>query len=188
MAINMKALFADALLDLCEHKPLRYISVTDLSKITGASKTTFYNHFQDKNDLIHYIYSKRILRSWEDSLQSHSELAIRTEFYACMLPYKRFLMQAFQIEGQNSLADFAYEFCVSWYEKQLAKRLGPDKQIPSDLHFSCHFVSYGIVYSFIEWINNGMSETPEKLAANIAVSMPARLKSVLFSQSETDSC
>ena len=61
LAIDVKALLADALLELCEQKPLSKISVSDIQAQSGVSRQAFYNHFRDKQDLIQYIYLNRII-------------------------------------------------------------------------------------------------------------------------------
>lgn len=52
MAIDIKEILANGLLDLGYKKDLSQITVKDLLEATGVSRQTFYNHFLDKNDLI----------------------------------------------------------------------------------------------------------------------------------------
>ena len=61
MAIDIKEILANGLLDLCHKKDLSQITVKDLLETTGVSRQTFYNHFLDKNDLIQYIYNHKII-------------------------------------------------------------------------------------------------------------------------------
>ena len=61
MAIDIKEILANGLLDLCHKKDLSQITVKDLLEATGVSRQTFYNHFLDKNDLIQYIYNHKII-------------------------------------------------------------------------------------------------------------------------------
>ena len=61
MAIDIKEILANGLLDLCHKKDLSQVTVKDLLETTGVSRQTFYNHFLDKNDLIQYIYNHKII-------------------------------------------------------------------------------------------------------------------------------
>lgn len=61
MGIDIKKMLADSLLKLCENKNLEALTIQDLLNDTGISRQTFYNHFIDKNDLIHYIYNTKIV-------------------------------------------------------------------------------------------------------------------------------
>ena len=44
-----------------ENKNLEALTIQDLLNDTGISRQTFYNHFIDKNDLIHYVYNTKIV-------------------------------------------------------------------------------------------------------------------------------
>ena len=81
MAINVKKLLAESLLELSEEKPLDKISVTDIVKRAGAGRQTFYNHFKDKNDLLYWIY-KRTLVGEKETIQNEG-------FYAAFIEMRR---------------------------------------------------------------------------------------------------
>ena len=44
MAINIKQIVADAMLDLCRTKELKAITIKDIREKTGVSRQGFYNH------------------------------------------------------------------------------------------------------------------------------------------------
>ena len=50
-----KKLYCDALLSLCESRKLSDVTVTALVAQAGTARQTFYNHFNDVNDLIGYL-------------------------------------------------------------------------------------------------------------------------------------
>lgn len=51
-ALETKTMIADALSQLCQERPLRKISVSDIIERTGKNRKTFYYHFEDKDALI----------------------------------------------------------------------------------------------------------------------------------------
>lgn len=65
MAIDVKGILADTLLELCKEKDFKSITVKDIRDRSGVSKTGFYNHFRDKNDLAQWIYYHRIQTSFQ---------------------------------------------------------------------------------------------------------------------------
>lgn len=67
MAINIKQIVADAMLDLCRTKELKAITIKDIREKTGVSRQGFYNHFKDKEDLIHWIYYDRVLTNFHNT-------------------------------------------------------------------------------------------------------------------------
>ena len=51
-----KEALADALKALLANQPLSKISIKDITNYCGISRNTFYYHFQDKYELLSYIY------------------------------------------------------------------------------------------------------------------------------------
>lgn len=94
MAINVKKLLAESLLELSEEKPLDKISVTDIVKRAGAGRQTFYNHFKDKNDLLYWIY-KRTLIGEKETIQNEGFYAYLCSVYRnAQKKYSNFLKEA----------------------------------------------------------------------------------------------
>ena len=55
---NTKNSFAEAIKKLLLTKDLHQIRVKELCDMVGAKRPTFYYHFQDKYELISWIYEK----------------------------------------------------------------------------------------------------------------------------------
>ena len=119
MALNVKEILSDALLKLCEEKPLGKISIADIQKESTVSRQAFYNHFRDKNDLIQYIYLNRIIVNWrstESDLDYYSSLLDLFERFA---KYHVFMKQALAISDQNCLSEFMIDYCMLHYSHHL---------------------------------------------------------------------
>ena len=57
-------------LEIClKNKPLKEITVTDLHRITGISRATFYRLFDTPEDVLHYQFAQMA----EESLVNHSD-------------------------------------------------------------------------------------------------------------------
>lgn len=57
---STKILLAESLKELAKIKSVEKITVKEIIKNCRLTKTTFYNHFRDKYDLIVWIYSEPI--------------------------------------------------------------------------------------------------------------------------------
>ncbi|WP_288221854.1 hypothetical protein [uncultured Clostridium sp.] len=51
MAISVKEILVEGMLELCEIKSLEKITIKELLIETRVSRQTFYNHFLDKNSI-----------------------------------------------------------------------------------------------------------------------------------------
>ena len=65
--ITKKAIAA-ALKQVCREKPFDKISIADITAVCGLNRQTFYYHFQDKYELLSWIYYNenfsKIRNSW----------------------------------------------------------------------------------------------------------------------------
>ena len=55
-SLHTKRLFADSLKDLMRTKSLEEISVGDIATHCEMSRNAFYYHFQDKFDLVNWVF------------------------------------------------------------------------------------------------------------------------------------
>ena len=59
-----KDILAASLKELAREKPVDKITIRELTENCGMTATTFYNHFQDKYQLLAWIYNQRIEPYW----------------------------------------------------------------------------------------------------------------------------
>lgn len=186
MAINVKKLLADALLELSEEKPLAKISITDIVKRAGAGRQTFYNHFQDKNDLIYWIY-KQTLVGEQRILHDHGFYAYLVSVYAqAQGKYRRFLQEACALTGQNSLSDAIVYQSYTYYRNNIVARYG-QAVLDDRLRFALHYQAYGAGYRYVNWAMQGMPGTAEDEVRNVLECMPPVMRQYLpWTQEDLD--
>ena len=88
---DTKQAIASALIELCEQKDFRKISVQDITKKVGLNRQTFYYHFTDKYDLLRWIYrhdaliyleTDICLENWEEqALKLFKAIKEKSHFY-----------------------------------------------------------------------------------------------------------
>ncbi len=179
--IDAKQRFSEALLTLCSKYSLEKISVTDLVKETGSSRQTFYNHFQDKNDLIQYVYESRCLYVWEkeDCYENYMKYCI--EYFRNLKSLQHFLIQACKMKGQNNLSDFIVSYANKWEQKWFLK-YHPSGDYPPEYQFQIDYHCYGMMHLVISWVLSGMTVSPEKMAALVTRFRNASLAELLISE------
>lgn len=163
MAIDLNKYFADALLELCERKSLKSITIKSLLEYTGASKQTFYNRFRDKAELITWIYENYILNSFRSTNISVDYYHCALDYYQRIEHYHRFMKQALSIESQNCLRDFMFEYSIRFDLDWLCSHIGAEA-ITESVRFASRYNSAANIGMAVEWIQAGMPEPPEFLA------------------------
>ena len=100
-----KMALASAMKELMEKTPFSKISVGDICELCQMNRKSFYYHFQDKYDLVNWIYStefiatvqkKKYLNGWE----------LFEDICAYFEENRRFYVNALQVSGQNSFHEF----------------------------------------------------------------------------------
>ena len=109
MAINIKQIVADALLELCRTKELKAITIKDIREKTGISRQGFYNHFRDKDDLIHWIYYDRVMTNFHDLDAGKGYYENLKDYFLRAEAYHFFLKPAVMMCGQNCLKSYMLE-------------------------------------------------------------------------------
>ena len=178
MAINFKAILANALLTLCKTKPLDEIKVSDLIDYTGISHQTFYNHFRNKNELIYWVIKEYIVVTSNPLRPPTDCYENMIHFYSVMLENKRFIKQASKLTGPGCLEDCLHRFSYNWYIQYIRICLNVQELEPEML-FAIRYNSYAFIGSTMEWIATGMQMPPEQMARYRIECTPRILKPFL---------
>ncbi|MGV8059248.1 MAG: TetR/AcrR family transcriptional regulator C-terminal domain-containing protein [Smithellaceae bacterium] len=173
--IQMGAKFtlALSLKDLLNYKPLDKITVQDIVKNCGAGHRTFYNHFNNKHDLIHWIYktttdnvrTKFMSADWEKNI---------TMLYVNSKRHQKLYYGAFNNEERDIFLKFLYKNTVDAYIRYIRNHFGNDS-ITNKLLFAIEFYSYGTVNTVVKWTEKGMIENPQVMAKKVMSIMPPEL-------------
>lgn len=178
MAIDIKGMLADAMLKLCETKSLKCISVSNLMKMTGVSRQTFYNHFRDKQDLIQWIYDNRILGDFLNIKPENDYYKISVDYYRHIAEHHKFLKQACSMSVQNSLVDHMVEYALNYDQKWC--QLHYEGEMPENIKLAIKYHAMGTIYMAIDWIMNDMPQKPEEIARQVSLMRQVNFDEYVF--------
>lgn len=182
MAIDIKELLSNALLNLCKEKSLETITVQQLLNTSGISRQTFYNHFVDKNDLIQYIYDTKIVPDFHNqnmTIDFSQSLIITLQN---MKKYHYFMKQACLIEGQNCLKDYIFEHCLQ-FDLKWHQSIYGSNPMPDALRFATEYHANASSSMTLSWILSDMPVSCEEMA-DMIVKMRSLGMEILFKDSE----
>lgn len=183
MAINIKELVAGAMLELVKRQALESITIKDILEASGISRQTFYNHFQDKDDLIHYIYDHIIVPNFNESASGLNFYEALVVAFKNMKTYHSFMKQACLMEGQNCLKEHIFEHCrdfdLKWHQE-----LYGESPMPEELVFATIYHATASSSMTLSWILSNMPVTCEEIALMI-VKMRGLGMEELFSKGKT---
>ena len=152
-------------------KPLDKIRVTEICREAEIERPTFYYHFQDKYDLVAWIFFQDADST--DILSVASAAAGLNKMRQEMLFYRR----AYEDSSQNALWQYMLEYFAERYTRLAKEKLGVD-QLDTQLRYSIRLYCYGTVGMTREWILQDNITPAEVIVRMMFASMPERLRQI----------
>lgn len=146
--ITKRALGA-SLKTLMQAKPFHRISVGEICEHCGMHRKSFYYHFQDKYDLLNWVFYSEFMQLLDPNAQSQTEL---WNYMRRMCEYfsenRLFYLNAFAIDGQNAFTDTFNETLEAILSAYLHQEIRDD----SFREFYCNFFSDAFRCSIVRWL------------------------------------
>ena len=168
MAERTKLWIAAAMKRLLVTKPLDKIRVTQICREAEIERPTFYYHFQDKYDLVAWIFFQDADST--DILSVESAAAGMNKMRQEMLFYRR----AYEDSSQNALWQYMLEYFTDRYTRLAKEKLGADT-LDTQLVYSIRFYCMGSVGMTREWILYDNITSAETIVQMMFASMPESL-------------
>ncbi|MBI9102464.1 MAG: TetR/AcrR family transcriptional regulator C-terminal domain-containing protein [Spirochaetales bacterium] len=178
MASKTKQVLAKTLKEIMKTSPLSKISIGDITKRCDLKRQTFYYHFTDKYHLVNWIFDREILDQIDDFLMYES--------------WDKAMGMVFKLTEENSdfylnalHGNFSY-FYIHILQTQRAvmdniiqELLGEKKVAQDDREFFIEFYTNAFVGTYVNWINNRMHESSEKVIERLTKIFRGTLKTSL---------
>lgn len=168
--IDTKYVIADSLKELLERNSFENISVQDISRHSGVSRTAFYNHFKDKYDLVGWIYraeSEQICKGFTNSEWR--------EFHARVLEYmlreRSYYINVSSYQGQNCIQDYIVDYTCACMKQHLKRKLGV-KELPEELATSLYMWNLSRTAVVFKWICTRDDRSPKEITQLVCDCMP----------------
>ncbi|WP_028243008.1 TetR/AcrR family transcriptional regulator C-terminal domain-containing protein [Pseudobutyrivibrio ruminis] len=157
---------AESLKELATVKPIDKITIKEITDKAGVIRPTFYNHFQDKYELLEWITVNELFAP-VDPLLSNGMLKEGVTFILTTMEHeKEFYKRAAALEGQNSFNEI-YNRCVAkavlkYIDVERLAAMADYKWLKKEL--VADFLAHSISWVTIQWIKRGMNVPVEELA------------------------
>lgn len=154
-----KVLLSNALMELLEYKNFEQIKLNEICEKAMVHKTTFYNHFEDKYDLLNYVMKnleKNILCEVKNNTSIIDYcLDISTCFIKSIKSNSKFYQKI--LNNQNGICkNIIYNSFILNF-KEIIK----DDKISIPTNYISIFYVNAIFSIIIEWVSTGMKENED---------------------------
>ncbi len=178
---DTKELLKDSLIELAKKKPIDKITIKQVSENAGVTSQTFYNHFSDKYDMVHWAYKKRVDELFDK--YKNGELTWKELLDAFLVGYKknsRFILNAFNnTYGEDSYAIKTGGYLCQSVENELKRRLGVD-ELDEELSILTKIYVSGIINIIAYWLNEGRDIDKDNLIKCLDESMPGKIREIIY--------
>lgn len=159
-------LLAEALKEIATKQPIEKITIKEITDRAGVIRPTFYNHFQDKYELLEWIIKQDLLDPVYPLLQNGMITEAMVLLFSNVEKDKAFYNRAVRMDGVITFTDVAQK-CLK--ETLLAIIL---EKVEGREHRRSWFtpeiiVSYyaqSMCFTMSEWVKAGMTIPPREMA------------------------
>ncbi|MDO4614890.1 MAG: TetR/AcrR family transcriptional regulator C-terminal domain-containing protein [Lachnospiraceae bacterium] len=163
---SLEERLAESLKSLAARMPFDKITIKQITDGAGVIRVTFYNHFQDKYDLLEWIVREQILSPVRVLISNHMFRETMVLIFRNLQKDKEFYTHAVKIEGQNSFAELGertfYEFLYGIFSELITKENPEHPWLTAEYLAKYYAVSMNFVV--MEWIRADMIADPEEMA------------------------
>lgn len=162
---NVDELLAASFKELVLTRPIEKITIKEITDLAGVIRPTFYNHFQDKYELLEWMIKKEILNPVKPLVEAGMIDEALTLIFTALLRDKEFYQKASRLEGQNSFGSIA-QSCIMELLLEIMKDhtmfLTPKNSWITPEHIA-EYYAQSMNYVVMTWIKSGMALTPKEM-------------------------
>lgn len=164
---DIEKALARSLKKLVISNPFEKITIKQIADGAGVIRVTFYNHFQDKYDLLAWIVRREILDPVRILISNRMYRETLILIFNNLLRERDFYMKAARIEGQNSFSEIVTESARSllldiFLERGIKNASGEHAWMTAEN--LARYYGNSMSYILLEWIRNGMEIPAEEMA------------------------
>jgi probable dihydroxyacetone kinase regulator len=158
-----KSAIANAMKQLMEKIHFDRITTADIVNKCGISRKTFYYYFQDKYDVVNWIFSTEIVEGIIETTTFDNWMDGSLKLCRYIKENKTFYKNAVNASGQNCFIGFLHKLTEMQLEKLCKDALEKQILAEDDLKFLVEFYYHAFIGVFTLWVKDDMKDSPEVL-------------------------
>jgi len=163
--VEIDALLAENFKALAASKPIEKITIKEITDKAGVIRPTFYNHFQDKYELMEWIIRHELMDPIRPLLDNHMINAAVLLLLVNIEKDKKYYRAAAKLEGQDTFESIASK-CVA----EEIDRIMPDGPIKAMDHpwlnknMIASYFARNMCMVVVDWINSNFAVPAQEMA------------------------
>lgn len=162
-----KAALRDSLFQLLFIKSINQISVSELTRLAGVNRSTFYFYYQDIYDMMEQVQDDIYMSIVHDIVSTDCKFDGVEDYTVYMERFLEFCRHNYTVCNFITTSNYGYQITEK-IKRELKKTIPDstkvfDKKDPR--HYLTTFALSGMLWSIIEWMNDGMEIPPHEMAS-----------------------
>ena len=160
-----KDLLTSSFKELIMQVPFEKITIKMITDGAGVIRPTFYKHFQDKYELLEWIFEKNIKENIQVLIENNMEEDMFRLLCSCLEKERAFYKKLYAIQGPNSFEELMYQYVFTIFLDLLNRYSlkSPDKLAALSKDAVARFYAFGLTDSLRYWILHDTEYTSEQL-------------------------
>ncbi len=159
-------LLAESLKELAEKQPIDKITIKEITDKAGVIRPTFYNHFQDKYELLEWIIMSELLEPVKPLIRNEMVDQALILLFSNIEKEKEFYIKASRLDGQNSFESIVRQ-CIKSVLLEVLKdnATGRKCQYPwINMELVAEYHAQSMCFLVLNWLRTGMTISAKEMA------------------------
>lgn len=164
---DMDRLLMDSFKELALHTAIDKITVKEITDKAGVIRPTFYNHFQDKYEVIERIIQQEIIDPVKVLFSNGMVTEAVALIFVNMQKDKDFYLRLSKMQGPVSFEDIAKRRIKALLTEYVqGRKHAGHNGLPQwfTREYLAEYYAQALSYMVLTWIKNGMSVSPREMA------------------------
>lgn len=151
MTTEMKETLVQTARKLIREKPAKKLTVKDVAEACRVTRQTYYYHFRDIPDLLHWMMEQDLNTAVEKSLKTESREEAMRYFFDFALEYRSLIEMGLNTNYRDEVGSMFIEGIRTYLIKLLEKNGSSQKMSISDMKIALNYHAYAIAGILQEW-------------------------------------
>ena len=159
-----KRLLQEGLLTLLEHNPIDKVSVTELCRISGINRSTFYNHYSSPHDILADIETNvtaDLMAITAKHKPNLSSVDCLEEICSYLKNHRQISTVLITFNADTDLVDVFRRIERHFASSGVRKTKETDQE---RIHLASSFICTGCYYMIREWLIRDIAKSPREVA------------------------
>lgn len=162
-----KKAMEQAFLKLLSQKPLKKITISDITEECGINRMTFYYHFEDIYSLLDYSLRYEMKKALDGKFDASTWIEGMKNIFETSLKYKFLIVNAYKFNSrenvENVLDPIVYQLTYHVVKEEAFGHSVPEE----DLVFVAQCYKHLLIGIVLDWIKNDMKDDYQILLKKI---------------------